>query len=122
MNHPKHYKQYIKQVTDLFWTPNEGAGVHLTFDGQYHVSARRAFDTSEPQNVVHRAFDRGRDLPVPVFGSVRGEPDSEGSETSDAPDLQKPMRCFLSFPSGFCAEINRAETKLCVSVSWQPLW
>jgi hypothetical protein len=98
MTRHNRYKKHMKRVTDLFWTPNDGTGLHLTFDQQYHVTVRRDFDSSESQDVLRRAFETGgREPPIPVFESTGGSADSEGTagiEPREVAELQSRHGAF----------------------------
>jgi hypothetical protein len=117
MSRPKHYKKHMKQPTELFWTPNDGFGVHTSFDMNYHVTQRRKFAVSESRRIVNDTFSsQGRpSYPMPIFSAenICGSTDGDEGLISEPPDTFDPSgpsrRAFLSFPDGFWAEMRSSE-------------
>jgi hypothetical protein len=115
MNKPKHYKKHIKPVTDLFRIPKDEPGIHISFDSRYHMTRRSHFAASQSQRVTADIFspnDRN-DYPIPQLGISTTSNDN--AETDDNIPFAEPMatasrRPFLSFPSGFWAEMSAAES------------
>jgi hypothetical protein len=102
----------MKTPCELFWVPQEGKGIHWSFDRKYHVVAKSEFEADRAEQVIQETFSSPsrNELPVPIFESTSCE-DSPAATNSDSFE-ERPTsnRPFLSFPDGFWADLNRSES------------
>jgi hypothetical protein len=115
MNRPKHYQKHMKQTTELFWIPDDGTGLHCSFDQSYHVTQRREFPVSDSHRVIDDTFSLHKrpSYPIPILSTESGgltDVDDSCSEPSETIEPSgRSGRAFLPFPDGFWAEMRSSE-------------
>jgi hypothetical protein len=114
MSCPQHHKKYMKQPTELFWTPSDGFGVHTSFDKSYRVTQRRKFAVSHSQRIIEDTFSSHKcpSYPMPILNAESGcgSTDVDEGLICEPSDMSVPSRrTFLSFPDGFWAEMRSSE-------------